>query len=93
MPAEVHSVDFELEYGKATIEIHKDSISKNEKVLIIDDLIATGGTAEAAAKIVQISGGKVAGFIFVINLFDLPGEKLLKEKGYSVNSLVEFPGH
>ena len=93
LPAEVHSVDFELEYGKATIEIHKDSISKNEKVLIIDDLIATGGTAEAAAKIVQISGGKVAGFIFVINLFDLPGEKLLKEKGYSVNSLVEFPGH
>ena len=93
LPAEVHSVDFELEYGKATIEVHKDSISKNEKVLIIDDLIATGGTAEAAAKIVEISGGKVAGFIFVINLFDLPGEKLLRDKGYLVNSLIEFPGH
>ena len=93
LPAEVHSVDFELEYGKATIEVHKDSINKNEKVLIIDDLIATGGTAEAAAKIVQISGGKVAGFIFVINLFDLPGEKLLKDKGYQVNSLIKFPGH
>ena len=93
LPAEVHSVDFELEYGKATIEIHKDSIHSGEKVLIIDDLIATGGTAEAAAKIVEISGGKVAGFIFVINLFDLPGEKLLKEKNYVVNSLVKFPGH
>ena len=93
LPAEVHSVDFELEYGKATIEVHKDSINSGEKVLIIDDLIATGGTAEAAAKIVEISGGNVAGFIFVINLFDLPGEKLLKKKNYFVSSLVEFPGH
>ena len=93
LPSETHSVDFELEYGKATIEVHKDSISKNEKVLIIDDLIATGGTAEAAAKLIEISGGKVAGFIFVINLFDLPGERLLKDKGYRIESLVEFPGH
>jgi len=93
LPAEVHSVDFELEYGTATIEVHKDSINNGEKILIIDDLIATGGTAEAAAKIIEISGGKVAGFIFVINLFDLPGEKLLKKKGYSINSLIEFPGH
>ena len=77
LPAETHSIDFELEYGRATIEVHKDSINKGEKILIIDDLIATGGTAEAAAKLVEISGGKVAGFIFVINLFDLPGEKLL----------------
>tara|TARA_B100000683_G_scaffold251819_1_gene268173 strand:- start:871 stop:1398 length:528 start_codon:yes stop_codon:yes gene_type:complete len=93
LPAEVHSIDFELEYGTATIEIHKDSIEKGEKILIIDDLIATGGTAEAAAKIVEISGGEVAGFIFVINLFDLPGNTLLKEKGYKTESLVEFPGH
>ena len=93
LPAEVHSVDFELEYGTATIEVHKDSINNGEKILIIDDLIATGGTAEAAAKIIEISGGKVAGFIFVINLFDLPGEKLLKKRGYSINSLIEFPGH
>ena len=93
LPAETHSVDFELEYGKATIEVHKDSISENEKILIIDDLIATGGTAEAAAKLVEISGGKVAGFIFVINLFDLPGNKLLNEKGYKTHSLIEFPGH
>ena len=93
LPAKVHSIDFELEYGTATIEVHKDSIEKGEKILIIDDLIATGGTAEAAAKIVEISGGKVAGFIFVINLFDLPGEKLLKQKKYIVESLIEFPGH
>ena len=93
LPAEVHSVDFELEYGAATIEVHKDSINKGDKVLIIDDLIATGGTANAAAKIVEISGGKVAGFIFVINLFDLPGNNLLKTKGYKTESLIEFPGH
>ncbi len=93
LPGDVHSVDFELEYGKATIEVHKDSIEKNEKILVIDDLIATGGTAEAAAKIIEISGGKVAGFIFVINLFDLPGNNLLKSKGYETQSLIEFPGH
>ncbi len=93
LPAETHSVDFKLEYGNATIEVHKDSISKGEKILIIDDLIATGGTAEAAAKLVEISGGKVAGFIFVINLFDLPGINLLKKKGYKTKCLIEFPGH
>ena len=93
LPAETHSVDFELEYGNATIEVHKDSISQNDSVLIIDDLIATGGTAEAAAKLIEISKGKVAGFIFVINLFDLGGcEKIIK-KGYKVESLIEFPGH
>jgi len=93
LPAEVHSIDFELEYGTATIEVHKDSINKNDKVLIIDDLIATGGTAEAAAKLVEISGGKVACFIFVINLFDLNGSDNLKKKGYKVENLIEFPGH
>ena len=93
LPADVHSIDFELEYGTATIEIHKDSIQKEEKIVIIDDLIATGGTAEAAAKLVEISGGKVACFIFVINLFDLGGSDNLKEKGYSVKNLIEFPGH
>ena len=71
LPAEKYSVDFKLEYGTATLEIHKDSINKGENILIIDDLIATGGTAEAGAKLVEISGGKVAGFIFIINLFDL----------------------
>ena len=93
LPAQVHSIDFKLEYGKATIEVHKDSIEKNDRVLIIDDLVATGGTAEAAAKLIEISGGKVAAFIFVINLFDLPGNNLLKSKGYLTESLINFPGH
>jgi len=93
LPAETHSVDFELEYGTGTIEVHKDSIEKNESVLIIDDLIATGGTAEAAAKLVEISGGNVAAFIFAINLFDLGGSDKLIKKKYKVQSLMDFPGH
>ena len=93
LPADVYSVDFELEYGTATIEVHKDSINKDDSVLIIDDLIATGGTAEAAAKLIKISQGKVAAFIFVINLFDLNGSDNLIKKGYNVENIIEFPGH
>ena len=93
LPAEVHSVDFELEYGSATIEVHKDSIDEKDSVLIIDDLIATGGTAEAAAKLIEISKGKVAAFIFVINLFDLSGSDNLVKKNYNVENLINFPGH
>tara|TARA_B100001996_G_C18655305_1_gene590955 strand:+ start:33 stop:560 length:528 start_codon:yes stop_codon:yes gene_type:complete len=93
LPAEKYSVDFELEYGKATIEIHKDSIAPKERVIIVDDLIATGGTAEAAAQLVEKSQGEVAGFIFVINLFDLGGKELLEKKGYKTFSLIDFPGH
>jgi adenine phosphoribosyltransferase len=93
LPADVHSIDFELEYGTATIEVHKDSIEPNENVLIVDDLIATGGTAEAAAKLIEISGGKVSCFIFVINLFDLKGSDNLINKGYKVENLINFPGH
>ena len=93
LPADTYSVDFELEYGTATIEVHKDSIQKEDSVLIIDDLIATGGTAEAAAKLVKISKGSVAGFIFVINLFDLGGCDSIKKKGHKVENLIEFPGH
>ena len=93
LPADVYSIDFELEYGTATIEVHKDSIKKNDKVLIIDDLIATGGTAEAAAKLIEMSEGKVSAFIFVINLFDLGGCDKLLDKNYSVENLIDFPGH
>ena len=93
LPADTYSVDFELEYGTATIEVHKDSIQKEDSVLIIDDLIATGGTAEAAAKLVKISKGSVAGFIFVINLFDLGGCDSIKKLGLKVENLIEFPGH
>ena len=93
LPADVHSVDFELEYGTATIEVHKDSINKDESILIIDDLIATGGTAEAAAKLVEISRGNVSAFIFVINLYDLGGSNSLIKKNYKVENLIDFPGH
>jgi len=93
LPGDTYSVDFELEYGKATIEVHKDSINEKDSVLIIDDLIATGGTAEAAAKLVEISKGTVACFVFVINLFDLNGSNNLIKKGYKVENLMDFPGH
>jgi adenine phosphoribosyltransferase len=93
LPADVHSIDFELEYGTATMEVHKDSIKENESVLLIDDLVATGGTAEAAAKLIEISKGKVAAFIFVINLYDLGGSDDLIKKNYKVENLIEFPGH
>ena len=93
LPAEVHSVDFQLEYGTATIEVHKDSINEKDKVLIIDDLIATGGTAKAAAKLIEISKGEVSAFIFVINLFDLGGSQNLLKNNYKVENLIDFPGH
>ena len=93
LPAETHSVEFKLEYGNATMEIHKDSIESSDSVLLIDDLIATGGTAEAAIKLIEMSKGKVAGFIFVINLFDVGGYNNLAKKGYKVENLIEFPGH
>ena len=93
LPAEKISVDFQLEYGQATLEIHKDSINDGEKILIIDDLIATGGTAEAGAKLVEMSKAKVAGFIFIINLFDLGGNEKLLKKSYFTKSLIDFPGH
>ena len=93
LPAEVHSIDFKLEYGSATIEVHKDSFEKNDSVLIIDDLIATGGTALAAAKLIEMCNAKVATFIFVINLFDLGGSDKLKKNNYKVENLINFPGH
>ena len=93
LPAETHSVDFELEYGTATIEVHKDSIEQGDSLLIIDDLIATGGTAEAASKLIKMSNGNIVAFIFVINLFDLGGCDNLIKKGYKVENLMNFPGH
>ncbi len=93
LPAERYSVEFELEYGKSVLELHKDSINKNDKNVIIDDLLATGGTAEAGAKLVKKSGGEIVAFVFVINIFDLGGKKLLDGNGYKNFSLIDFPGH
>jgi adenine phosphoribosyltransferase len=93
LPGKTHSQKFKLEYGYDTIEIHKSSLQKRDKVLIIDDLIATGGTAIAAAKLIEKTKSKVAAFIFLIDLFDLPGNKKLNSRGYETFSLIKFPGH
>ena len=93
LPGKTISQDYNLEYGEATLEIHDDAIEPGQKVLLFDDLIATGGTAEAAAKLVEMSKSKVSAFVFVINLFDLGGSDNLLKKNYKVENLIEFPGH
>ena len=93
LPGKTYSQKFKLEYGYDTIEVHKSSLNNKDKVLIIDDLIGTGGTALAATKLVEKAKAKVLGFIFLINLFDLPGNKKLNSKGYKTFSLINFPGH
>ena len=91
LPRETVSIDYNLEYGQATVEIHKDSIKPGQKAIIVDDLLATGGTAKAAATLIERLGGKVELCAFVIELFDLKGREKLQ--GYRVESLVKFPGH
>ena len=93
LPAATHSIDFELEYGTATMEMHQNSVAKGEAVLLVDDLLATGGTALAAANLIEKAGASVAGALFLINLFDLGGADALNRKGYKNESLMEFPGH
>ena len=93
LPGKKISINFKLEYGARTIDMHKNSIKKNDSILIIDDLIATGGTAEASAKLVEKSKANVVAFIFVIDLYDLGGKDRLHNKGYKVESLIKFPGH
>jgi adenine phosphoribosyltransferase len=92
LPAAVERHEYELEYGTDTVEIHKDAIQKNMKVLVVDDLLATGGTALAAAALIEKLGGKVAEMAFIVNLPDVGGEKKLKDKGYNVYCLTEFEG-
>ncbi len=90
LPCETISESYALEYGEATLEIHKDSIKPGQKVLIVDDLIATGGTVEAMVKLVEDLGGQVAGIVFLIELVDLHGRDKLK--GYNVYSAIEYEG-
>jgi adenine phosphoribosyltransferase len=92
LPAETIGHDYELEYGNDRIEIHTDAIAKGEKVLLIDDLIATGGTAEAAATLIEKLGGEVIECAFVIDLPDVGGRARLQHKGYKVFALCEFEG-
>ena len=93
LPWRTISQTYELEYGTDTIEIHEDSIGKGETVLLVDDLIATGGTAEAAIKLIEKAGGKVVGCSFIIDLPELKGRRRLEKMGMKVLSLVEFEGH
>lgn len=88
LPGKTHKVAYSIEYGTATMEIQADAIKKNQKVYICDDLLATGGTAKAAAKLVEKIGGKVSGFAFIIELTDLKGSKAIKD--YKYNALVKY---
>jgi len=92
LPGETESEEYELEYGKDVIEIHKDAIAKGQRVLLVDDLIATGGTALASCKLIKKIGGEIVECCFIIDLPDLGGKKLLMQKGFPVFSLVEFEG-
>lgn len=92
LPADVISQEYELEYGTDKVEIHKDAFEKGTKVLLVDDLLATGGTALASAALIEKLGGIVVETVFIVNLPDVGGEKKLKEKGYTVFSLTEFEG-
>jgi adenine phosphoribosyltransferase len=92
LPAEVVQHEYELEYGTDTVEMHKDAIDKGTRVLLVDDLLATGGTALAAAALVEKLGGKITEMAFIVNLPDVGGEKKLRDKGYDVYCLTEFEG-
>ena len=88
LPAATHATEYALEYGTNTMEIHVDGISKNDRVLLLDDLLATGGTLAAAARLVEIAGGIIVGTGVVIELLDLNGRKGLE--GYNVKSLIQY---
>ncbi len=90
LPCETVEATYDLEYGQATIEMHKDSIKTGQKVVLVDDLIATGGTIEAAIKLVEELGGKVVKVIFLMELAGLNGRERLK--GYDVASVISYPG-
>lgn len=90
LPCETVEQTYDLEYGTATIEMHKDSIKEGQKVLIVDDLIATGGTTEAMIKLIESLGGKVAGVVVLMELAGLEGRK--KIEGYRLDSAICYPG-
>ena len=90
LPSEVLSMDYELEYGRDRIEVHKDAISEGSRYLVVDDLLATGGTSEAACRLIESGGGIIAGCLFLVELPELSGRKILR--GRKVISIVEFGG-
>ncbi|WP_417248192.1 adenine phosphoribosyltransferase [Celeribacter sp.] len=92
LPGAVISEEYKLEYGEAIVEIHDDAIAAGEKILLVDDLLATGGTAEAGIKLIERLGGEIVGTSFIVDLPDLGGRKLLEDLGYSVHALCAFEG-
>ena len=92
MPGNVISQDYELEYGQATLELHDDCIEASDKILLVDDLLATGGTAEAGIKLIEKLGGEVISCSFIIDLPELGGRKHLEQMGFEVNALCDFEG-
>ncbi|HIF97373.1 MAG TPA: adenine phosphoribosyltransferase [Myxococcales bacterium] len=92
LPGATHSVEYELEYGTDQMEVHVNSVSPGEKILLVDDLIATGGSACAAVELIRRSGGEVVGASFIVDLPDLGGRKKLEALAISVRSLMEFEG-
>ncbi|NOT72636.1 MAG: adenine phosphoribosyltransferase [Hyphomicrobium sp.] len=93
LPWKTIGQEYALEYGVDVIEMHEDAVAKDQRILIVDDLIATGGTAEAAVKLIRRSGGKVAGATFIIDLPELGGAKKLSDLGVDSHALVAFEGH
>ena len=93
LPAENFGQDYELEYGVDRLEMHRDALHSGERVLLVDDLIATGGTAEAALKLVGIAGGSVVGCAFIVDLPDFGGRARLEKMGHPVLALCQFAGH
>ncbi len=93
LPHKTISQDYELEYGKATIEIHNDAVSKSDNVLVVDDLIATGGTALASIELIKKLGANVIGCTFIIDLPELGGRKKIEDNGIEVQALCSFEGH
>ncbi len=93
LPAEVHSFEYELEYGTDCVEIHKDSIEPGQSVLVMDDLLATGGTLLASIELLKRVGANVIGCAVVIDLPDLGGSRKIEAAGYPVFSIVQYPGH
>ena len=93
LPFKTYEQDYQLEYGTDTLQIHADAVTKGQRVLVIDDLIATGGTAEAAIKLLQRTECEIIGAAFVIDLPDLGGAKAIESLGVPVTSLIAFSGH
>ena len=92
LPGATIEQDYQLEYGQATVELHEDAIEPGEKILLVDDLLATGGTAEAGIKLIELQGGEITGCAFVVDLPELGGRKKLEALGMPVHCLCEFEG-